>query len=126
MSTKTDAGVNTQDKVKIAAALLVVAGGVYGTTVYADEVPTVVRALGVLLSVVVGGLIAYQTEQGRAFWRFVQSARVEIRKVVWPTRQETVTTTGIVMLFAVILGIFFWLLDMFLLWVTRLATGYGG
>jgi len=126
MTAKTHSGENTLDKVKIIAALAVVAAGIVGYYWYAGQTPTVVRVLGVIASLVIAAMIGYQTAQGRALWRFVQSARVEIRKVVWPTRQETVTTTGIVMLFALILGVFFWLLDMFLLWVTRLATGYGG
>ena len=65
------------------------------------------------------------TERGRTLWKFIQGSRVEIRKVVWPTRQETLQTALTVMVFALILGLFFWGLDFFLLWITRLLTGYG-
>ncbi len=58
--------------------------------------------------------------------RFVQGSRVELRKVVWPTREETIQTTVTVLVFALIMGVFFWLLDMFLLYATRLLTGQGG
>jgi preprotein translocase subunit SecE len=51
---------------------------------------------------------------------------VELRKVVWPTREETIQTTVTVLVFALIMGVFFWLLDMFLLYATRLLTGQGG
>ena len=66
-----------------------------------------------------------QTERGRTLWKFIQGSRVEIRKVIWPTRQETMQTALTVMCFALILGLFFWGLDFFLLWITRLLTGYG-
>ncbi|MCC5862793.1 MAG: preprotein translocase subunit SecE [Gammaproteobacteria bacterium] len=125
MNAKTEAGVDTLDKLKLFLAAGVVVGGVAGFY-YLEDQPTVVRALVVLASLAVAAFIAYQATQGKTFWRFVQSSRVEMRKVVWPTRQETLTTTGVVMLFAAILAVFFWLLDMVLLWVTRLATGFGG
>lgn len=125
MNAKTEASVETLDKMKLFLAVAVVVGGVVGFYFLEDQ-PTVVRALIVLASLALAAFIGYQATQGKTFWRFVQSSRVEMRKVVWPTRQETLTTTGAVMLFAAILAVFFWLLDMFLLWVTRLATGVGG
>ncbi len=125
MNAKTESGVDTLDKLKLFLAAGVVVGGIVGFY-YLEDQPTVVRALIVLASLAVAAVIGYQATQGKTFWRFVQSSRVEMRKVVWPTRQETLTTTGAVMLFAAILAVFFWLLDMFLLWVTRLATGFGG
>ena len=51
---------------------------------------------------------------------------MELRKVVWPTRDEAIQTTIAVFVFTLIMGVFFWLLDMFLLWLTRLLTGQGG
>jgi preprotein translocase subunit SecE len=62
---------------------------------------------------------------GRRFWQFILDSRVELRKVVWPTRQETMQTTAVVFGFIVIAGMFFWLLDLLLAWVTRLLTGQG-
>jgi preprotein translocase subunit SecE len=63
---------------------------------------------------------------GRRFWQFILDSRVELRKVVWPTRQETMQTTAVVFGFIVIAGMFFWVLDLLLAWVTRLLTGPGG
>jgi preprotein translocase subunit SecE len=63
---------------------------------------------------------------GRAFWQFVQDARNELRKVFWPTKNETWITTALVFGFAVIAGVFFWLLDMGLAKVTQMLTGQGG
>jgi preprotein translocase subunit SecE len=125
MNAKTEAGVDTLDKLKLFLAGGIVVAGLVGFY-YLAEQPTVVRVLVVLASLAVAAFVGYQASQGKTFWRFVQSSRVEMRKVVWPTRQETLTTSGAVMLFAAVLGVFFWLLDMFLLWVTRLATGFGG
>lgn len=125
MNAKTDTSGDTLDTIKLLLAAAVVVAGVAGFY-YFGEQPTVVRALGVLVSLALAAFIAFQATQGKDLWRFVQSSRVEMRKVVWPTRQETLTTTGAVMLFAAILGVFFWLLDMVLLRVIRLATGFGG
>ena len=63
---------------------------------------------------------------GRRFWQFILDSRVELRKVVWPSRQETMQTTAVVFGFIVIAGMFFWLLDLLLAWITRMLTGQGG
>jgi len=59
-------------------------------------------------------------------WKFIQGARVELNKVVWPTREETIQTTLVVLVVALFGGVFFWLLDLFLLFVTSRVTGQGG
>jgi preprotein translocase subunit SecE len=61
--------------------------------------------------------------QGRRFWQFILDSRVELRKVVWPNRQETLQTTAVVFGFIVIAGLFFWILDLLLAFLTRLMTG---
>ena len=63
--------------------------------------------------------------QGQRLWAFIQGSRVEIRKVVWPTRAETLQTTLAVLLMVLLVGIFLWLLDMFLLWAIQILTGQG-
>ena len=80
-------------------------------------------ARGRLAAGIVGAL---QSVQGREFWQFVQGSRVELRKVVWPTRKETLQTTLVVFVAIVVMGIFFWLLDMALGAITRALTGQGG
>jgi preprotein translocase subunit SecE len=77
----------------------------------------------VLLALGAGFFVALQSLQGRAFWHFVQGSRVELRKVVWPTRQESLQTTLVVFVAILVLGVFFWLLDMLLGYVTRVLTG---
>jgi preprotein translocase subunit SecE len=65
------------------------------------------------------------TSLGKSFWGFLKEARVEVRKVVWPTRQETVQATLIVMALVFLVGLMLWLLDMFLFWVISQLTGQG-
>ncbi len=62
---------------------------------------------------------------GRRFWQFILDSRVELRKVVWPNRQETMQTTAVVLGFIVFAGMFFWVLDLLLAWLTRMLTGPG-
>ena len=73
-----------------------------------------------------GGLVFFLSAAGRGLWQFALDARNELRKVFWPTKNETWITTALVFGFTVIAGFFFWLLDLFLAWATRLLTGQGG
>jgi preprotein translocase subunit SecE len=76
---------------------------------------------GILLGVLVFAL----SPNGRGFWQFFLESRVELRKVFWPNRQETFTTTLVVLVFVVIASTFFWLLDLLLASATRFFTGQG-
>ncbi|MEE8092687.1 MAG: preprotein translocase subunit SecE [Gammaproteobacteria bacterium] len=125
MDTKVDAGDAAFDTLKLVVAGAILLGGIFGNYYYAD-VSVLIRAVGVLLAFALGVVVALQSTRGQAFMRFVQGARVELRKVVWPTREETIQTGMTVLVFALIMGVFFWLLDIFLLWLTRLLTGQGG
>jgi preprotein translocase subunit SecE len=93
---------------------------------YFDDTPTVIRVFGILVSLGVGVALVYSTQLGKFLWQFIQGSRVEIRKVVWPTRAETMQTTLAVFAFVIIFGAFFWVLDFGLLFVTRALTGQGG
>jgi len=71
--------------------------------------------------------IALQTDQGRTLWNFVQDAQIEVRKVVWPTRQETIQTTFLVFIVVIITALILWGLDTLLGWAIRgLIGGPGG
>ena len=125
MDTKVETQKTVLDTLKLLASGGILLGGLVGYYYYAD-IPVVVRALGVLIALAIAVVVALQSVQGQALWRFVQGSRVEMRKVVWPTREEAIQTTVAVLIFALIMGVFFWLLDLFLLWFTRLLTGQGG
>jgi preprotein translocase subunit SecE len=125
MTEKTESGVSTMDAVKLAVAAALVIGGIVAYYYYA-QLSTYARIGVVLVAVAAGIGVASQSEPGRTLWRFMQAARVELRKVVWPTRTETRHTTIAVIVFVVIMGVFFWLLDLLLLAITRALTGQGG
>ena len=125
MDTKADTGSTPLDTLKLVVAAAVLLGGIVGYYYYA-EFPVVLRALGVLVAFGLSVVVLLQSTQGKTLWRFINSSRVELRKVVWPTRDEALQTTLAVIVFTIIMGVFFWLLDMFLLWLTRLLTGQGG
>ena len=108
----------------VLAAVLIVAG--IGGYYYFPDSSVLARAVGVVASLAIAIAVFLTTTRGRELWRFIQTSRIELRKVVWPTRQETLQTGVAVVIFALIMGVFFWLLDMLLLWVTRFLTGQGG
>ncbi|WP_374404205.1 preprotein translocase subunit SecE [Niveibacterium sp.] len=103
------------DKIKFALALLLVAAGVAGFYLLSAQ-PTVVRVLAVLAGVAAGVAVAWVTEPGRQFAVFASDAVTEVKKVVWPTRKETLQTTGIVFAFVVVMAIFLWVADKSLEW----------
>ena len=118
-----DAG--TADKVKLAVAILIVMAGVAGYYVLASQ-PAWLRWLPVVGSLVLAAIVVAFSRYGSEFRRFVELARIELRKIVWPTRQETLQTTLVVFGFVVVAGLFFWLLDLVLAWATKTLTGTGG
>ena len=124
MNGKVETGPGAVDTIKLIVAAVVLVGGVVGYYYYEDE-SLLLRVAGVLVALSIAAVIAFQSAQGQSFWRFAQSSRGELRKVIWPTRQETVQTTLTVFVFVLILGVFFWLLDMGLVSITRLLTGQG-
>ena len=125
MSTKAEETVSPLDTGKLVVAAAILIGGIWGYYYFGEE-SVLLRAIGVLAAFIIALFVAFQSVQGQILWKFIQGSRVELRKVVWPTRQEAVQTTVAVLVFALMMGVFFWLLDLFLLWVTRLLTGQGG
>ncbi len=124
MTTQTEtsqSGVLDILKLLISAAVLV--GGLYGYYFYENDLALPLRVLMVLGGAGVGIALAMTSTQGQRLWHFIQGSRVEIRKVVWPTRQETTQTAIAVFVFTFILALFFWALDSGLLWVTRKLVG---
>jgi preprotein translocase subunit SecE len=124
MNTNAETGSGFLDTVKLALAAAILVGGIAAFYVY-EEQSLLVSVSVLLVAVALAVAVFMQSERGRTLWKFIQGSRVEIRKVIWPTRQETLQTALTVLVFALILGLFFWGLDFFLLWITRLLTGYG-
>ena len=111
-----DAQIFMADKIKLALALLLVAAGL-GGFYYLGEQPLVLRVLSVLGGVILAVAVAWKTELGGRFAVFLRETIVETKKVVWPSRKETVQTTGIVFAFTVALAAILWLTDKSLEWV---------
>jgi preprotein translocase subunit SecE len=108
------------DTLKWIVVFALVAVAVVGNSYFSDQ-SLLYRVLGIVALAVVAGLVALQTAKGAAFWALIKGARTEIRKVVWPTRQETVQTTLIVVGFVLLVALFLWGLDSFLGWLVSMA-----
>jgi preprotein translocase subunit SecE len=104
------------DKIKLALAVLLVAGGVWAYYWLADEA-LVLRILAVVGGVIAGAVVAWFSGPGRQFGVFASEAVVEVKKVVWPTRKETMQTTAAVFAFVVVMAVFLWISDKTLEWV---------
>ncbi len=125
MNAKTDTGPSAFDKLLLVVAIAMIIGGIVAFYSF-PELPSVVRALVVIVATIAGLTTAMMTTPGKELWHFIVGSRIEVRKMVWPNRQETMQTTMAVIVFVLVMGVFFWVLDMFLLWATRLLTGQGG
>tara|TARA_Y100000588_G_scaffold365309_1_gene429799 strand:- start:1 stop:342 length:342 start_codon:yes stop_codon:yes gene_type:complete len=110
------------DNFKWLGVLALILGGLWAFYAFADE-SLLFRVLGLLAVIGVAGALGLQTEKGRQAWGFAREARTEVRKVVWPTRKETVQTTGLIMAMVGLVAVFLWGLDSFLGWLTKLLLG---
>ncbi len=110
MVTKTEQTSSGLDTLKLMMALDILLGGVVGFY-YFEEESQLLRVIGMLAVVGIAFFIVSVTDIGRRSLGFVKDARVEVRKVVWPTRQETLQTTVAVLIMVVIVAIMLWLID---------------
>ena len=104
------------DRVKIALAVVAVLAGVVGFYLLAQQ-PTVLRVLSVLGGLIAGAVIAWFSVPGQRLFAFGKDSWSETRRVVWPTRKETIQMTLTVFVFVVVMAIFLWLVDKTLEWV---------
>jgi preprotein translocase subunit SecE len=119
---QTSEGASAKDTALMTLSILVLLAGIVAFYWYDED------ALALRLAMVGGGLVVaggliWISWYGREFRQFAQAARVELRKVVWPSREDTVRTTVMVIIFAIVMGVFFWVLDMILTWLIRWLTG---
>ena len=94
---------------------LVVSGGILVASIiafylFADQ-PLLYRVLGIIAAFVIATVVALTTARGRSFVGFMKDARTEVRKMVWPTRVETLQTTAVVFIAVVLLAAFLWMID---------------
>ena len=104
------------DNIKLAVAAALVVAGIAGYYWLAASA-LVLRVLAVVAGVAAGAAMAWTSAPGREFVVFSREALVEVKKVVWPTRKETMQTTTAVFAFVVVMAVFLWLSDKTLEWV---------
>ena len=104
------------DKVKLVAAVVLVGVGIWAYYWLADS-PLVLRVLAVIAGLLAAAAVAWWSEPGKQFAGFARESTEEVKKVVWPTRKETMQTTAAVFAFVVVMAIFLWMTDKALEWV---------
>ncbi len=114
------------DKAKLAVAIVLVCAGVAAYYVLGSGQAAWLRWLAVVAGVALAAAALAPSKYGSDLRQFWTDARVELRKIVWPTRRETGMTTFVVFVFTAAAGVFFWLLDLVLTWAMRHITGQGG
>ncbi len=126
MSTKTDARAsNKLDTLKWLLVVLLLGAGII-SFYYFDEYSLLLRVISLLVVVFLVAFIASTTEKGRTTLDFLQQSHLEVRRVVWPTRQETAQMTGVVLLLVLLVALIIWALDSILGWIVRFFIGQGG
>jgi preprotein translocase subunit SecE len=117
---------SARDNVMWALGLLVLLAGVIGFFRFSGEVMTLIRVVGLLVSAGIALALIARTVRGRDMFAFLRETDVERRKVVWPTRQETLQTTLMVLVITVIVAILLFIMDTIFGWVVRQLIGSGG
>ena len=124
MSEKTENQSNALDMFKWVVVFALLAGLVTANTMY-GEISVLYRAIAIVVVVGIAGFIAATTEKGSTFLSFAKESRTEVRKVVWPTRQEANQTTLIVLAATLVMALILWGLDGIIVRVVVFITGIG-
>ena len=114
------------ERIKIAVAALIALGGLVAFYWMVDRQPLVIRLAALLGAFAVAAVVMWFTQTGRTFAAFARESWEEAKRVVWPTRKETLQTTGVVFAFVFVMAVFLWAVDAGLLWVTQKFLGQGG
>lgn len=125
MTTKLVTQDGAYNKLKWLAILLLLLSGIVANYYY-GQVAWSLRLLAWLLGSPIVAFFIFQTREGKRAWRFFQEARLELRKITWPVRQETVQTTLIIAVMVVILSLILWGVDGVLMWIIGWLTGQRG
>ncbi len=125
MTAQSEPKTRMSDVIRQVLAVGLIIGGIVGFYYFSDQ-SLLLRVLALVVLVIVSGALVFTTDLGRKTWDFMKESRIEVRKVIWPSRQETTQTTVIVFVMVFIVGLVLWLLDMFLFWGVGMFTGQGG
>jgi preprotein translocase subunit SecE len=121
MTSNTENQGNALETVKWVLVAIILIGTVIGNNIFSEE-SVLIRAVAVIIAAVIAGGIALQTSKGRNALEFASESRTEVRKVVWPTRQEAIQTTLIVLVVTAIMALVLWGLDGILVRVVAFIT----
>ena len=122
MTTNAENKAGSLDWLKWLIVVSLLSGGIFGNWYYQDEM-LLVRVIGLLAIAAAAILVALQTERGRAIWALMKESRTEVRRVVWPSNQETTQTTMVVLLLVFIFALILWGLDALLGWIVSSIIG---
>jgi preprotein translocase subunit SecE len=110
------------DTVKLVLAISLLMAGIAGFYYFASHA-LVYRVIGILAVFGAAVGLAFATGIGRKAWGFITESKMEVRKVIWPTRQETMQATMLVVAVVFAVGLILWLMDMVLFWAVGILTG---
>ena len=122
MTTNAENKAGSLDWLKWLIVVSLLSGGIFGNWYYQDEI-LLIRVIGLLAIAAAAVLVALQTERGRAIWALLKESRTEVRRVVWPSNQETTQTTMVVLLLVFIFALILWGLDALLGWIVSSIIG---
>jgi len=123
VSKNTENQVKTESSIGSIISILIVIGSL--VFFYLDPLAlntTLYKVLVLLAGLVVAGFVFLKSPQGIRLTVFSKETKIELRKVVWPTKDETLKTTGMIMVAVVIVAIFLWIVDAFFTWAVQLLT----
>ena len=123
MASQEEQGGSALDTALLWLAIAVLGASIFGYYWFETQYSDLVRVLGMLAGAAVAVAIALQSAPGKVGWAYIQGSRTELRRVVWPNRQETIQTTLMVIVVVLVLAVFIWALDVVLGWGVKLLTG---
>ena len=122
MAVQAESSASVIDTVKLVFAASLLIAGIVGFYYFASYA-LVYRVIGILAVFGVAVSLFFTTAIGQTVWGFLTEAKMEVRKVIWPTRQETIQATMLVVIVVFGVGLILWLMDMVLFWAVGILTG---
>ncbi|MEW6168449.1 MAG: preprotein translocase subunit SecE [Pseudomonadota bacterium] len=124
-TTEQKAGSSHKDTALLSLAVIALLGGMFAFYYFETQFNALIRTLMLLGGLAVAAAAAYQTAAGKSLWGYVVGSRIELRKVVWPSRQESVQATLMIGVVVLVMALLLWGLDSLLLWGVETLTGRG-
>jgi len=122
MSVETEQESGQFDVAKLGLAVVAIVAGIGAFYYYADQ-SLLMRVIGLLIVLLIAVGLVYTTNLGQSFWHFAQGSKIELKKIVWPTKKETMQTTLIVAVMVLFVGVLLWMFDGLLMWGIGYVTG---